>query len=313
MGIIYPEPLRKGDKVAFISPASAVKEEYVAGAMNRFMERGYQPLLMPNALDHVDGSFAAQRSQRLIDLIEALGDPEVKAIFCNRGGYGCCQLLTNLSPAMVARNPKWIIGFSDISALLALWHNSSVASIHGPMAKHLTQMPEEDPCTVALFNMLENGGKFDYTLASHEYNRQGIATGELRGGNFAVLTDIADTPYDLLSIGSDSGQDVVLFIEDIAEPIYKVNRMLWRMILNGSLMRIKGIIFGQFTEYRPDLNYHTMEEMIHELMSQALIPGDIPIVYNFPTGHTDLNFPLTVGAQVELSVTETSVRLRSLH
>lgn len=312
-GIIFPAPLRKGDKVAFISPASAVKEEYVLGAMTRFMERGYEPVLMPYALGHVSGSFAATKGDRLMDLFEALENPEIKAIFCNRGGYGCAQLLINFSYEMIARNPKWLIGYSDICALHALWHFGDIASIHGPMAKHLATMPADDPCTEALFQMLENGGKFDYSVPSHPYNRSGSATGELRGGNLAVLTDLSGTPEDLLNLTNDPDEaGVILFFEDIAEPIYKVNRMLWRMLLNGTFIRVKGIIFGQFTEYKPDLNFKTMEDMINDFFDSALIYTEIPIVFNFPTGHTDLNYPLTEGARVSLDVTPTSVRLHTI-
>ena len=312
--IFYPSPLKKGDKVAFISPASAVKEEYVLGAMERFMERGYQPVLMPYALGHESGSFAASKGDRLMDLFDALEDPEYKAIFCNRGGYGCAQLLINFSYDMISRNPKWLIGFSDISALHAMWYSSDIASIHGPMAKHLCTLPADDPCTEALFDMLENGGRFDYTVAPHEYNREGKVTGTLRGGNLAVLNDLSATCYDILDLKEGEQEEgVILFFEDIAEPIYKVNRMLWRLILSGSLTRVKGIIFGQFTEYRPDKNYATMEDMIHELVEFSVIPHDIPIAYNFPVGHTDLNYPLTEGAKVEFEVTPFSVRLRSLH
>ena len=312
--IFYPSPLKKGDKIALISPASAVKEEYVLGAMERFMERGYQPVLMPYALGHESGSFAASKGDRLMDLFDALEDPEYKAIFCNRGGYGCAQLLINFSYEMISRNPKWLIGFSDISALHAMWYSSDIASIHGPMAKHLCTLPADDPCTAALFDMLENGGRFDYTVAPHEYNREGKVSGTLRGGNLAVLNDLSATCFDILDLKEGEQEEgVILFFEDIAEPIYKVNRMLWRLILSGSLTRVKGIIFGQFTEYRPDKNYATMEDMIHELVECSIIPHDIPIAYNFPVGHTDLNYPLTEGAKVEFEVTPFSVRLRSLH
>ena len=312
--LFYPAPLKKGDYIAIISPASVVKEEYVFGAISRLKERGYNPVLMKHAIGHESGSFSATKSERLIDLFEALEDPQIKAILCSRGGYGCCQLLANFSFGMISHNPKWLIGFSDISALHALWYNSGIASIHGPMAKHLATMPYDDPCTEALFNMLENSGRFDYTIASHKYNQIGKATGTLRGGNLAVLTDLADTPYDILNSSNDRNKDgVILFFEDIAEPIYKVNRMLWRMILNGSLTMVKGIIFGRFTEYRADKNYDTMEDMIHELIEHSIVPPNIPIVYNFPVGHTDINYPLTEGAKVELEVTETSVRLHSTY
>lgn len=308
--MFFPEPLKKGDKIAIISPASAVKEEYVRGAMKRLKDRGYEPVLMPHAIGHESGSFASTKSDRLMDLFTAMDDPEYKAIFCTRGGYGCGQLLADLPLGLISANPKWIIGFSDISALLALWFRSNIVSIHGPMAKHLATMPANDPCTEALFNMLENGGKFDYTVAPHPFNQLGKATGILRGGNLAVLNDLADTPTDILGI-KDSDDEVILFLEDINEPIYKVNRMLWRLFNAGTLKLLKGIIFGQFTEYRPDANYAMMEDMIHQFVEKNLIHSDIPIVYNFPTGHTDLNYPLTEGATVELVVTESIVKLKT--
>lgn len=306
----FPAPLKKGDKIALLSPASAVKEEYVLGAMTRIMERGYEPVLMKYALGHESGSYSAPKGERVIDLFNALEDSDIKAILCTRGGYGCCQLLANFSYGIIASNPKWIIGFSDVSALLAMWYNSHVASIHGPMAKHLATRPGNDPCTEALFNILESGGKFDYTVAPHEFNQEGKATGILKGGNLAVLTDLAGTPDDLLS--SQIEEPVILFFEDINEPIYKVNRMLWRMVLSGEIITVKGIIFGQFTDYKPDANFDTMEEMIHELVERTIIPKHIPIAYNFPTGHTDENYPLVEGAKVELEVSSLFVKLKTV-
>lgn len=310
-GMFYPAPLKKGDKIALLSPASVVKEEYVFGAMSKIKERGYEPVLMPYAIGHQDGSFAATKGERLIDLIDALENSDIKAILCTRGGYGCSQVIGNFSYGMIANNPKWIIGFSDISALLALWYRSNIASIHGPMAKHISTMPENDPCTEALFRMLENGGRFDYTIAPHEFNRKGKVKGILRGGNMAVLNDLAATPYDILNPESEK-ENIILFFEDINEPIYKVNRMLWRLINTGCLEAVKGIIFGQFTEYRPDANFQTMEEMINHFVERSIIPPSIPIVYNFPVGHTDLNYPLTEGAKVELEVSDTEVRLHTI-
>ena len=310
-GIFYPAPLKKGDKIAIISPASAVKEEYVLGAMTRIMERGYEPVLMPCAIGHESGTFAATKAERLIDLIETLEDSSIKAILCARGGYGCCQLLANITYGMVSRNPKWLIGFSDISALHALFYRSDIASIHGPMAKHLATMPADDPCTEALFAILENGGKFDYTVAPHEYNTEGKATGILRGGNLAVLNDLSDTPCDILSLNHNK-EDVILFLEDINEPIYKVNRILWRLYNSGTLMQVKGMIFGQFTDYKPDANFESMEDMIKDFMERTMLAFDIPTVYNFPVGHIDANYPLVEGARVELEVKETGVCLRTL-
>lgn len=313
-GIIFPASLKKGDKIALLSPSSAVKEEYVYGAMDKIMERGYEPVLMPNALGHVSGSFASTRDERLIDLLDALKDPEIKAILCTRGGYGASQLLMNFDPEIISKNPKWLIGFSDISALHAMWCVFGVASIHGPMAKHLATKPSDDECTRSLFEMLENGGRFDYTFPSHKYNREGIATGELRGGNLIVLNDLASTPFDILDVDEDfNGNGIILFIEDIGEAIYKVNRMLWRMELSDTISRLKGIIFGQFTDYHPDKNFKSMEDMMKDFIQTTLHDYSIPVVYDFPVGHIENNYPLTEGAMVELSVTKESVRLRTLH
>lgn len=309
--VFLPQPLKQGDKIALLSPASTVKEEYVFGAMAKFMERGYEPILMPHAIGHTEGSFAASKSDRLTDLIDALENPEIRAIFCTRGGYGCVHLLPNFSYGMIARNPKWLIGFSDVSALLAMWYVSDIASIHGPMAKHIATKPDDDPCTNALFNLLATGGRFDYLLPSNPLNRVGKANGVLRGGNMAVLNGLAATPYDILDIrGRD--KDVILFFEDISEQIYAIERMLWRLNLSGTLMSVKGLIFGQFTEYNPDKNFNTMEEMVSHRLDRMLIPPGVPVVFDFPVGHVDLNYPLTVGANVQLEVTEETVSLKTI-
>ena len=310
--IFFPAPLKKGDKIALISPASVVREDYVLGAMAKIMERGYEPVLMPYALGPASGTYSATKGERLMDLMDALEDSDIKAILCTRGGYGCTQLLINFSYGMIARNPKWLIGFSDISALHAMWYRSDIASIHGPMAKHLATKPQDDQCTEALFRLLENRGQFDYSIKPHPYNEPGEATGRIRGGNLAVLNDLADTPYDLLNPITRDKEDIILFLEDVNEPIYKVNRMLWRMIHAGTFYSIKGIIFGQFTDYKPDPNFETMEDMIHDLLSKIMRLPHVPVVYNFPVGHTDFNLPIVEGAKVKLTVTENSVRLQTI-
>ena len=306
--MIFPEPLKRGDKVAFVSPASPVKDEYVEMAMARFFERGYEPVLSDYALGHTSGSYAAGRAQRLMDLYDALEDREIKAIFCNRGGYGCVSLINEFTDSFVANNPKWIIGFSDVSALLAKWFVSGVASIHGPMAKHLASMPANDPCTLALFNILETGGDFSYIFESSPLNRSGEATGILRGGNLAVLNGLAATPYDILNYSRD--EDYILFFEDISEPIYAVERMLWRLYLSGALTKAKALIFGQFTEYKPDRNFRIMEEMISGFVNSKSF--SIPVIFNFPTGHTDVNFPLVVGSRIKLIVDSSQVSISSM-
>lgn len=304
--IIKPAPLREGDKIAIISPATIVKEEYITGAADMLRREGFRVEIMPSAYGPADGSYAANFESRLADLRSALLNPDVKCILCTRGGYGCNHLLPYISSEEIRENPKWLIGFSDISALHALWLTSGVASLHAPMAKHLTLLPPDDPATSALLGILRGERTMDYTVEPSPFNRLGEATGRLQGGNLAVLNGLAATPYDILQVHQN--EEVILFIEDVSEAIYAVERMLIRLDLAGVLGRIKGLIVGQFTEYRPDRNFSTMEEMISTLLSRRGI-NNIPIAFNFPVGHVDFNLPLIEGERVTLTITEDKVRL----
>ena len=308
--IRFPKAVGEGGKIAIVSPATVVKEEYVSGAADLLRKRGFEPVVMPSALGPASGSFAATHEARNQDLKDAVDNPEVGAILCARGGYGCVHLIANPEIAKsVTAHPKWLIGFSDVSALHALWHSCGVASIHGPMAKHLTVEKPDDPCTTSLLNLISGKPAMDYTFPSSPYNRCGTATGELRGGNLAVLNGLSGTPFDMLTV--DEGEDVILFIEDISEAIYAVERMLMRLHLSGTLSRIKGLIIGQFTEYRPDRNHESMEAMIDALLTRCGI-SDIPVAFNFPVGHVSANYPLIEGAKVRLSITPQSVILQTL-
>ncbi|MDE6298935.1 MAG: LD-carboxypeptidase [Muribaculaceae bacterium] len=309
MDIKIPAPLKGGDRIAILSPATTVKEEYVAGAENFLAEQGYAPMVLPGATGPADGSFASSLQSRVADMRFALTEPSIKAILCARGGYGCIQMLPELPFSVVADNPKWIIGFSDVSALHALWLKAGVASLHAPMAKHLTLEGADDPATITLLDILSGKAGMDYQTEPHPFNRFGRARGRLQGGNIAVLNGLAATPYDILDVSE--GEDVILFIEDISEAIYAVERMLMRLYLAGSLQRLKGLIVGQFTEYRPDLNHRSMEEMIHRLLLRLGIK-DIPVAFNFPVGHVKDNLPMIEGATVDFEVAPHSVILRSV-
>lgn len=307
--MIYPERLNSGDRIAIISPATTVKEEYIDGAVRLLREEGFDPVVFPHAKGPASGSFASSEECRLADLKSALHDPSVKAILCARGGYGCVHLLPHFTDTEIRDNPKWLIGFSDVSALHALWQRAGVASLHAPMAKHLTLEGRDDVCTRQLIGILKGETVMAYHAPSRPFNRQGIAEGCLVGGNLAVLNGLAGTDVDLLSLRCDEG--VVLFIEDISEAIYAVERMLMRLSLSGALHRIKGLIVGQFTEYRPDKNFESMEEMVDSLLKRRGVTG-VPVAFNFPVGHVALNYPLIEGAMVRLSVSSGGVALQSI-
>lgn len=305
-----PESLRPGDTIAVISPATTVKREYVEGAAARLREMGFVPRVMPHACGPADGTYAASVENRLHDFLEAWRDPEVKCVLCARGGYGAVHLLPRLSAENLAASPKWLVGFSDISALHALMQRCGIISLHASMAKHLALFPEDDPATAALMRILCSDNTVEYSWEPEGMdNHPGQAEGILRGGNLAVLDGLAATPYDILDI--KEGEEVILFIEDIAEPIYKVERILMRLYLSGALHRARGLVAGQFTEYRPDANFATMEAMISCRLREWGL-GSLPVAFNAPTGHIDGNLPLPEGYRARLDITPRSATL-SLH
>lgn len=281
--------MKKGDKIAVVSPAGHIYPEKVAAAVTVLYNEGWLPQVMPHALG-VNGIYSGTAAERYGDLEAAFNDSDVRAILCSRGGYGVVHIMDRLSRLDLAADPKWVIGFSDISALHALMASKGIASIHSPMAGQIMLGPD-DPDTASLFAILR-GERPVYTFPAHEYDRQGIADGKLIGGNVAVLADLIDTPYDVFEPG------VILFIEDVAEPIYKIERILYQLKLNGVLGKLGGLIVGQFTEYKPDDSYENMYDMIRDMTAGY----SYPVAFNAPIGHVDHNIPLIESADVTLKV-----------
>ncbi len=298
MDAVMPRPLHEGDKIAIIAPASAIDPAYVEGALPVLRSQGWNPYVSPSTLG-CHGSYSAAAADRLADLVEAANDPDVRAILCARGGYGAVHLLEDFPEKELLSDPKWIIGFSDISALHARLSRMGVMSIHASMCKHLAIHGSEDECSASLFDILR-GKRPVYSVDTHPFNHTGEAEGTLVGGNMAVLGGLIGTRFDIFAT-----PDPVIFIEDIAEPIYKVERLLYQLRLNGTLHRARGLIIGQFTEYRPDRNYTGMYDMIHD-MTEGL---DMPVAFNFPVGHVERNLPLMESAPCRLSITQERVTL----
>lgn len=300
--MIRPRPLSPGDTIAILSPASIINPDLVAAAVNTIRALGYNPVVMPHALG-ANGSYSGSKEERLSDIRSAFTNPEIKAIFCSRGGYGAVHLLEELSRLDLASSPKWVVGFSDISAIHALMASKGIMSIHSSMAKQLAEGPSTNP-TSQLFNILTGSQSFiSWTRHDTVPNRPGFATGTLRGGNLAVLDALVGTPFD------DLLPDNILFIEDIGEPIYKIERMLYRLQLSGTLRSLRGLVVGRFTDYKPDRNHSSMEEMIARMTSKYTYP----VAFNAPIGHIGSeNLPLIHGATVSIEVTAENAKLQSL-
>ena len=292
-----PPFLISGDGLAIVSPASIINPDYVKGAVERLESWPLGVSVSLHCLGE-SGVYSGTVDERTDDFRNALYTPEVKAILCSRGGYGTVHLLDRLADD-VACNPKWIIGFSDISALHALCVSRGIMSLHAPMCKHLTAESDDDRCTQYLRQILF-GQIPEYHEKTHPLNRQGEGRGMLVGGNLAVLCGLIGTPYDIFQPGS------VLFIEDIAEAPYKIERMLYQLQLAGRLASLSGLIVGRFTEYTENEGLGgTLYELIYRLVEEY----DYPVCFDFPVGHVSDNLPLIEGAEVLFSVGKESVDL----
>lgn len=289
--VLTPRPLRRGDRIAIVSPAGIIKPQLVYNCLPVLADRGWIPYVGENTFNRA-GTYAGTDEERYEDLANALLDPDTRAIICARGGYGCVHLLEQLDQLPLRDDPKWVVGYSDISALHALMTSKGIKSIHAPMTKHIAQSAGLDDDSLLLFSELE-GATPDLEVEGSSFNRSGVAEGLLVGGNLAVVAGLVSTPFDVIKPGR------ILFIEDIAEPIYKVERILYTLRLSGALGSLAGLIVGQFTDYAPDRNSQSMEEMI----SRMVAPFDFPVAYNFPIGHVDHNVPMICSSTVRLEVT----------
>lgn len=300
---VVPAPLQKGDTIAIISPASCIDSAVIDKAVELLSVAGYVPLPMPHAYGHEWGSYSATDSARAADVMQAFERPGVKAIMCSRGGYGSARLLPLLDAKVIAANPKWLIGYSDISALHAFMTRTGVASIHGPMCGHISSAGIYDSSMPHLMAMLSKGLPHTYKFDPNQYDHYGSASGTLAGGNVMVINGLAETEWDIMM--PRQGEDIILFIEDVGEKIYAIERWLVRMHQSGMLNRLKGLVIGEFTEYEPDEDFESMEQMIHHWLSEwgYYDKADFPVLFYFPAGHGEPNFPIPMGAQCDLVVT----------
>lgn len=297
--MITPPSLHPGDRIAILAPASAIKREYVDGAARVITELGYEPVVMPTALAR-HGSFSGTIAERADDLRAAIADPSISAILCARGGYGCIHLVELIEPELLRQHPKWIIGFSDISILHAIAHRAGIVSVHASMCKHLAEFGADDDATHRLFDILTGTALPRYDVGPHPFNRTGTARGTLLGGNMATFMPLIGTNIDLVKPGS------ILFIEDVGEAVYKVDRMMYQLRVSGRLHSLAGLIVGQFTEYNRDV---ANDLDIYDVVARATADCSFPIAFDFPIGHIDANQPIPEGATATLSVTPAGASL----
>ena len=286
-----PEYLKAGDKVALISPSYYTPMTNVEKTADLLRSWGLEPVIGPNVDKKTNGQYAGTVAQRVNDIRWALGDPEVKAIICNRGGYGTIQLIDQLTLSELKASPKWLVGFSDISTLHGLLTRAGVMSIHGTMSSFLAKGGTDKTST--LMRDLLLGQVPRYELPAHSQNIEGKASGVLVGGNLCTFTPNLGTQAD-----ATKGKDIILFVEEIEESMHNIDRQMRILQMNGVLDRCKGIILGEFTDCGTEFTYESVEAMLHQMLK----PYNIPVLCGFPGGHGDVNLPLVMGANVTIDV-----------
>ena len=307
--LVMPEALKPGDKIAIISPASIPGNDNPEKAAATLRAWGFEPVIGPHALTKCH-SYAGTIEERSADLRWALNDPEIKAIMCTRGGYGSAMLLDPMTREDFNRHPKWIVGYSDITALHSAMVCSGVMSLHANMGGALGERGANDNVNLMLRDALM--GKLpSYTVPANPLNKLGKAHGIILGGNMSVFTNIGGSrEWDFLDRDNIRGKDIILFFEDVSESMPRVNSMLQQLRLKGVLKHVKGIIVGRFTDYEPKDGWTDMNEMLSETLNKY----NLPVCYDFPASHDEnWNYPIIEGCPVTLTVDPEGVTLKFEH
>ena len=299
--IQLPPYLQKGDTIGLVCPAGYMPFEKVKICVQVLQEWGYNVKVGNTVGGGSMTYFSGTDEERLRDFQQMLDDQEVNAILCARGGYGTGRIIDRIDFKKFAKQPKWIIGYSDITVLHShLFSNYYIASLHAPMAGAFNEEGFKNEYVLSLKNALE-GKKIKYQVPVHEQNRRGEAVGELVGGNLALLAHMVGTDSDLKTKGK------ILFLEDVGEQLYNLDRMLIQLKRSGKLSKLAGLIFGGFTETKD--TDRPFGKTIYEILGELVAEYDYPVCYDFPVSHTNRNYALKIGVGYKLKVTKTKVTL----
>lgn len=286
-----PPPLKPGDTVALISTARKVDETYILLAEKIFSQRGFKTR-RAKYLFSQDRQFAGTDEERRTDLVEALNDPEIRAVICCRGGYGTARILDGVDFSVLRRDPKWITGYSDVSALHShVYNTAGLQSIHGTMP---VNFEENTPEAIESLFLLLTGNFLNYPAPEHRLNRAGEAEGVMIGGNLSVLYSLAASRSSLNTEGA------VLFLEDLDEYLYHIDRMMLALKRAGKLSKLAGLVVGSMTDMRD--NPVPFGKTAEEIIAEHTAEFDYPVCFSFPAGHITGNRAWLHGKKVRLTV-----------
>jgi muramoyltetrapeptide carboxypeptidase len=300
--IEFPPYLKKGDCIGVVAPAGYMPFENMETCVNTLQDWGYTLRLGATTQSKSSNYFSGTDEERIQDLQEMLDAKDVKAIFCARGGYGISRMIDRLSFKKFRKNPKWIIGFSDITLLQChIYSKFGISGLHAPMAAAFNDNQSNNPYILSLKNALE-GVTAEYQAGVHPFNRNGVAEGALVGGNLTLFTHTVGTPSDVKT------RNRILFLEDIGEQLYNVDRMMIQLKRAGKLDKLAGLIIGGFTDSKD--TDRPIGMTVEEIIREKIMEYDYPVAFGFPVSHEKENYALKIGGNYKLSVETYDVMLR---
>ncbi len=303
---MLPNKLKKGDLIRIVCPSGYLNLEITNKVKDVLEKWGYR-VQLGSTVGLGTGYFAGSDEDRKVDLQLALDDPEVKAVFMGRGGYGMSKIIDDIDFEYFSKNSKWLVGFSDITVLLNhVNKHFDVATIHGPMAMQFHDA-QTYSANKALWNLLKifNHDWEGYRCKQvHDLNKWGWGQGVLVGGNLSLLTHMIGTASAI------DYQDKILFIEDIGEYLYGVDRHLMQLERMGVFDQINGLIIGQFSNIRDTVRPFGRD--LPQIIYQYVKDRAIPVYYDFPAGHDEVNYPLIMGENYSMQVSGDGLQL-TLH
>lgn len=293
--LIQPPYLKAGDTVAIVAPSGIIKNrtDEITQAKQLLKSWGLEVVVGKHVFNQAN-HFAGTDDERCEDLQKAMDDPKISAIWCARGGYGTVRVLDKLNYTKFRQNPKWVIGYSDITALHNQIHNEGIESIHALMCASLPEDLSSIEETISTFKDAIFGEPLNYTLEGSNYNKTGAATGELVGGNLTMLHTMLGSKTSIDTSGK------ILFIEEIGEYKYHIDRMLQSLKRAGYFDNCKGVIVGDMTKLRK--NTTLWGTSIEQLILDALADYNFPIAFNMPAGHEKDNRAIILGRTIQLVV-----------
>lgn len=289
-----PPYLIKGDKIAIVAPAGKIDHDVVNNAVRKLESMGLNVVIGKNVFNN-HFQYAATDIERLDDFQQALDDNNVKAILCARGGYGIIRIIDKINFSNFKQKPKWIIGFSDVTVLHShIFSCFGIETLHATMAAGL----KDDLSANSLRNCLF-GEWINYEYKTEEYSRKGNAVGKLVGGNLAILCSLIGSKSDLDTTGK------ILFLEDVGEYLYRLNRMMLQLKRARKLENLAGLIVGGLTDMKD--NDNPFGKTSHEIIAEAIEEYGYPVSFGFPAGHQKDNRALILGRKATLSIDENTI------